>query len=207
MRLREEILLGKIAIELGLLRKDALDKAIAIQEEKVPSPPLGEVLVENGFLKRTDLDVVLAAQRVRLQKKAEYSDARLENILFGRLVVHLGLVTEEQVNECLRIQAKVEDEVEVRLGEILVKKGYMSREAVRKLLSIQNKKILYCRKCFDQVNVVGYQSDQSYQCPHCGGPLETPATSDSLDARGTVIITKEMRAKLMREVAGAKGDA
>ncbi len=207
MPLREELLLGKIAIEMGLLTKEQLDKAVAIQEEQVPSPPLGELLVDKGFLKKEHLDVALAAQRERFQAKADYSDARLENILFGRLVVHLGLVTQEQVNECLRIQAKVEDEVEVRLGEILVKKGYMSRDGVRKLLSIQNKKILYCRKCSDQVNVVGFQSNQTYTCPHCGGPLEVPATPDSLDARGTVIITKEMHAKLMREVAGTTGDA
>ncbi len=206
MPLREELLLGKIAIEQGFLTKEQLDKAIVMQEKQVPSPPLGELLLDQGFLKREHLDAILEVQRARFQAKAEYSDARLENILFGRLVVHLGLVTEEQVNECLRIQAKVEDEVEVRIGEILVKKGYMSREGVRKLLSIQNKKILHCRKCSDQVNVVGYRSDQTYTCPHCAGPLEAPATPDSLDARGTVIITKEMHAKLMREVAGSTGD-
>lgn len=206
MPLREELLLGKIAIELGLITRERLDQAIAMQEEHVPSPPLGELLVEKGFLARKDLDTILSTQRERLQAKADYSEARLENILFGRLVVHLGLVTQEQVNECLRIQAKVEDEVEVRLGEILVKKGYMSREAVRKLLSIQNKKILYCRKCSDQVNVVGFQANQTYACPHCGGALDVPATPDSLDARGTVILTKEMHARLMREVTGTGGD-
>lgn len=204
MPLREEILLGKIAIERGLLTKEALDRAVAMQESQVPAPPLGSVLVEKGFLKQADLDVLLRVQRERLQAKAEYSDARLENILFGKLVVHLGLVTEEQVNECLRIQAKVEDEVEVRLGEVLVKKGYMSREAVRKLLSIQNKKILHCRKCSDQVNVVGYKAGHTYPCPHCGGALEAPMTADSLDARGTVMITKDMHAKLMREVVEGK---
>ena len=205
MSIREELLLGKIAVELGFLSKEQLDRAVSIQEEEVPPPPLGGLLVDKGFLKPEDLAQILAVQKTRFQAKADYADARLENILFGRLVVHLGLVSQEQVNECLRIQAKVEDEVDVRLGEILVKKGYISRDAVRKLLSIQNKKILFCRKCSDQVNVVGFQQDQQYDCPHCGGPLEAPKTIDSLDARGTLIMTKEMHAKLVREVAESQG--
>ncbi len=205
MSIREELLLGKIALELGLLSKEQLERAISIQEEQVPPPPLGELLVEQKWIEPEGLQRILAVQKERFQAKADYTDARLENILFGRLVVHLGLVTQDQVNECLRIQAKVEDEVDVRIGEILVKKGYISRDAVRKLLAIQNKKILYCRKCSDQVNVVGFQAGNRYDCPHCGGPLEAPATNDSLDARGTLILTKEMHAKLVREVAESQG--
>ena len=55
--------------------------------------------------------------------------------MLGDLVVRYGLATDAQVVECLAIQERHgEDGVHSRLGELLVKKGYVPRDHVLQLL-------------------------------------------------------------------------
>jgi serine/threonine protein kinase/DNA-directed RNA polymerase subunit RPC12/RpoP len=69
--------------------------------------------------------------------------------------VDRGLATEYQVNECLRLQGRMA-ELGIKpvpaLGEILIRRGYLDREAVETALQLQNLEI--------------------YTCPDCGAPLE-----------------------------------
>jgi len=53
---------GNIAIELGMITKEQLAKAIRIQEKKLP---LGEILVEIGVLTETQREEILIEQERR----------------------------------------------------------------------------------------------------------------------------------------------
>lgn len=62
--------------------------------------------------------------------------SEIKRALLGRLAIHAGLVTQQQVIECLneqqeRLRAKKKVP---RLGEILYEKGYLTKEQVRALL-------------------------------------------------------------------------
>lgn len=62
--------------------------------------------------------------------------SEIKRALLGRLAIHAGLVTQQQVIECLNEQQeqfKAKKKVP-RLGEILYWKGYLSKEQVRALL-------------------------------------------------------------------------
>ncbi len=59
--------------------------------------------------------------------------------LLGRLAVHLGMLTDEQVAECTREQAR--DANPKPVGEYFVDNGYMSRAQLQKLLSAQRRVI------------------------------------------------------------------
>lgn len=59
--------------------------------------------------------------------------------VFGRLAIEMRLVTQEQIDECLRIQHEMEKagKKAPRLGELLAAKGYLTVEQVRDLLRRQ----------------------------------------------------------------------
>lgn len=58
-----------------------------------------------------------------------------EDNLFGRLALHYKLVTREQINEALRQQGR--EGGDRKIGEILIERGWLSRERFQQLLEIQ----------------------------------------------------------------------
>jgi len=56
-------------------------------------------------------------------------------LLFGRIAVLLGFATQKQVEECIDIQQNLP--VDTPIGEIMLKKGYLDAEQVRRILTVQ----------------------------------------------------------------------
>src|SRR5687768_11603502 len=72
----------------------------------------------------------------------------------GQILLRLGAVTAPQLEECLKIQQSMSGQPHVpRIGELLVQKGYTTKEAVRTALGEQNKKVLLCTRCNIMVTV------------------------------------------------------
>jgi len=71
----------------------------------------------------------------------------------------------------------------MRLGDIMVIKGYLTVEQVKKITDTQKGLIVYCPQCDTQYNVVMFRPGASIQCYKCGSPLRIPAraTSQSVD--------------------------
>ena len=62
---------------------------------------------------------------------------------FGRVAVLNGLITQAQLDECLRVQERLKGMgLTKRLGEILVEKNYLSQEQLRDLLELQHHRAL-----------------------------------------------------------------
>lgn len=51
-----DALLGRLAVERGLLTRAQLDAALRVQEAERPVPPIGVVLVEHRFLTHEQVD-------------------------------------------------------------------------------------------------------------------------------------------------------
>jgi len=67
-----------------------------------------------------------------------------DEILFGRIAVLSKFVTEEQIDECIRIQEqrlRENAENHVHLGTILVEKGYLSEREKRAILQVQKENL------------------------------------------------------------------
>lgn len=158
---RGDLLLGKIALREGLVTKEQLFDCLQAQERN-PSRSLGSILVSRGYLRQEDVD-----RLIRLQKQAFEADSgsglpRRRGPLFGKILVDRGLATEYQVNECLRLQGRMAElgiQPVPALGEILIRRGYLDREAVETALQLQNLEI--------------------YTCPDCGAPLDGEPAPDS----------------------------
>ena len=106
---------------------------------------------------------------------------RDEDLLLGKMAVREQLCTQEQVEECLRVQANSREAAP--LGDILVYKGYVTEVQLKTLLSRQQKKVMACSTCGLRFTVLTLSGGKSARCPKCRGPLtETPAALVRTDA-------------------------
>lgn len=156
-----ERLFGHIAVQLGFLTRERLELALRLQQASHPPLPLGTLLLNDGALSLRQVQRVLEEQEARGVPPggaaADTETVQAPNpreTRFGKTLLRERLATEAQVEEALRLQEKFAHRgVQVRLGEILVDKGYLSPEAVLRALALQNKRIMRCSKCGSRFNV------------------------------------------------------
>lgn len=183
---KADILFGKIAVSSGYVTEDQLDDCIRFQESLQEHKPLGLIMQEKDIITEEQLQVIIDIQRKNLQERAIHTREKRSDGLFGRIVLQLGFATPQQVHECVRIQAKVEDDLFLRLGEILVKKAYLTVEQVEKVLDYQKMRIVCCRECQTQYNVIMFRPGAQINCYKCGSTLSVPEKLNTVAAERTI---------------------
>ncbi len=111
--------LGQLLVQEGLVSDQQLEEALHDQETTTPHKPLGEICVDAGFLSTSALKRVIEKYR--------------KQILFGQLLIRMGVVSAAQLDEALSEQEKIGK----RVGQILLHKRYITRADITKALSIQ----------------------------------------------------------------------
>ena len=103
--------------------------------------------------------------------------------LLGQIAFDAGFVTAAQLEECVDLQTKSKASAAAPLGLLLLERGYLTVEQVKKITDTQKGLIVYCPQCDTQYNVVMFRPGASIQCYKCGSPLRIPAraTSQSVD--------------------------
>jgi hypothetical protein len=182
-RKKADSLFGQIATRLGIITRAQLQEALELQRYAKGHKPLGVLLMELKFVSEKDLERIIQAQQNIVAEAASRQKAVKEDNLFGKVAIRLGFCAEEQLVECLALQEQLPKERFMRLGDIMVIKGYLSVEQVKKVSETQKGLIVYCPQCDTQYNVVMFRPGASIQCYKCGSPLRIPArsTSASLD--------------------------
>lgn len=177
----QELLFGKIACSLGVVTKEQVQECLLLQGEGETRPPIGQILIEKGYLTERQLEDVLATQRDYLRKVESHSREKVEDTIFGRLVITNRFATAEQVEEAL-LEQKAHEEAGriVPLGSILVERGILTMDQVEGILMKQWKRILVCNTCRKQFNVFGYQESKRFLCRVCHQPLEIPTRLTSV---------------------------
>jgi len=170
-------LFGQIAMRLGIVTREQLNEALELQRYAQGHKALGVILIELKWVQPKDLERIVDAQKAMLAEAAGRQKAVREDNLFGKVAIRLALCTEEQLAECLSLQEQLPKDRFMRLGDILVIKGYLSVEQVKKVTDTQKGLILYCGQCDTQYNVVMFKPGASLQCYRCGSPLRIPTRS------------------------------
>jgi hypothetical protein len=125
-------LFGEVAVRLFLLTRRDLDRGLLAQKKARDAggtPNLGEVLEGLGLLGADQVAAVLRAQQI-------YDENNVET-LYGRLAIKNGFVTEKDIEVAVKIQQRVGQRL--RIGEILVKKSYMTWEQHESILRAQER--------------------------------------------------------------------
>ena len=173
-RKKADKLFGQIALRLGIVTDRQLDEALESQRGSAQHKPLGLVLIEKGYVTEDGFKMILEAQKRLVSESDGRAKAVHEDSLFGKVAVKLGFCTNEQVAECLMTQDQLPPDRFMRLGDIMVIKGMVSTDQVRKILDTQRGLVLFCPQCDTQYNTVMFKPGVSLQCYRCGSALRIP---------------------------------
>ena len=166
------MLIGQIAVELGVVTQAQLDRLEPAPEQPGRVPGYAGALLDLDLARPQQLFEILAVARKRRSKDpispADHSDGEA----LGRWIVEHGRATALQVLECLCVQTLSTAEPPEKLGQILVARGYLSPEDVHLALRGQSKRILVCGSCRRRYNVASFTPGRVYSCKSCRGALK-----------------------------------
>ena len=204
-----DILLGRIAVKLEYVKQTDVDACVRQQENLAMPRPLGYLMMENKLINQKELDNLLKIQNEHLQSPDARLRKKKEAVLFGKVVVKQKLASVEQVNECLRFQAQ-EENIAKSIGEVMVEKGYLKPQDVRKVLGAQKKVTMRCPKCKLSYTVVTSTNAKKVKCPKCKGllvehkrtaPVKTDAEFGTMITRS---VEQQMEAKKPKAASNTK---
>src|SRR5579862_4863451 len=165
----DDFFLGRTVLEQRSVSREALLECLfqMAQERKAGVPrPLGVLLVARGHLTQEDLDGILASRVTAAGAHSTLSEAEV-----GRLLVAAGLISQENVEECVRLQEDLRGAAKVAppLGELVVHRGYVTEGQVNRVLAYQRKVLFACASCGVRVSAVPPPPGSRYRCKKCQG--------------------------------------
>jgi hypothetical protein len=179
--IQEEMLFGKIAVKKGFITEEQLEECIKLQKSSTPPQLIGIILKDKGYITREQLREIIEYQKKHMRRPATDPEEQKSDIAFGFIAVKLKFTTLDRVYECVREQTKAAKlGLYFRLGEVFVKKGYLTSDQVKDILAQQNRTIMECIGCGTRFNVIGYTPDRTVKCTKCGRRLETPADPNTI---------------------------
>src|SRR5436190_2347567 len=172
---RGDLLLGKIALREGLITREQLFDCLQAQERN-PSKSIGSIMVARGYLRNEDVDRLVELQKRAFQSGPDgASPQNRRSILLGKILVDRGLATEYQVNECLRLQGRMSElgiNPVPQLGEILIRRNYVDKDALETALQLQNLQLYTCPECGAAIEIAETSAPrEEYKCKACGAAV------------------------------------
>ncbi len=174
----QDILFGRIALHRKFCTQAQLDDCLFLQANSRDQVPIGQFLLREGYLTEDQHSEVLTLQRKRLATIDPIAKAPKEAVLLGKLALKEKLLTESNLNICLRLQAQAGEKRTI--GEILVAEGYLTPDQVKALLGRQQKRIMNCPTCALSFTVLTVSKAKVIACPRCKGALLDGKPSDSV---------------------------
>lgn len=169
-----DLLIGKIALRDGLITRKQLYDCLLAQERN-PSKPLGQIFILRGYATNEDIQRLLEIQKKLFETPPEDALPARGKYLLGKVLIDRGWATEYQVNECLRLQARLL-EVGIQptppLGQILMNRGYLTRETLDAALHLQNLHLYSCPNCGTAIHLdEDHHEKNRYTCPSCAAEV------------------------------------
>lgn len=166
-------LLGQIALNEGMIRREQLDEAVALRSSE--EGPLGEILVREGHLTREQLERALEIQASRFRRVTADPN---QGGLFGQMAVRLGYISPQRLRECVEEQAEEHGRGSHHgLGQFMLRKGYVTAEQFMDLLARQNQVIVKCPGCDLYYDLSKIPEGKTFQCSECRAELRSPGLS------------------------------
>jgi len=165
-----DFLLGRIALEKGYVTKEELQDSLTFQERN-PSRQLGWIMINRGYLSQEKLDELLSIQKKAIDTRLKGDIVDKDSVLFGRFLVQKDLITEYQLNECIRILARMAElgiTPVPHMSQILMKRGYIDQKKLDMAELLQSEDLYSCPNCMKRLDTKIASKDQdTYTCPSC----------------------------------------
>ena len=99
------------------------------------------------------------------------------NSLFGEICIHRGYVSLNQLEESLQDQVRNRKKgVKILLGQILVKKGFLTTDQFVEVLKIQEEFLIKCETCGTVLDIRYHNHSRTLLCEKCGRSFDSPTT-------------------------------
>ncbi len=172
---QEDNLFGRIVLKQGYITQAQLDECLTIQRDASRSRLLGTILIAKGYLTREQLRKVMIIQKQTMALPAKDEVERQADVSFGYIAVLQGLVSSEQVYDCVREQVRMARKgLYFRLGEVFVNTGILTPDQVERILNHQYDCLLNCPGCGIRYNVLRYPPGKKVRCRKCKTLIEIP---------------------------------
>lgn len=131
-----KLLTGQLLVEAGLVTPEKLEETLQFQigyrAARWPGKRIGHHLVVGNVVDRDTLEGLVVA------RDASATDAN--DVRIGEIAVRNGVITQAQLDECLREQeaASSVGDVPERLGKLIIKKRLTSENTLQAILDRQN---------------------------------------------------------------------
>lgn len=178
---QEDNLFGRIAIKQGYVTKEQLEQCVELQQSAEDSRLLGGIMIEQGFITKEQLRKVMILQKQAMAVPAKDEIERQADVSFGYIAVQCGMVTSEQVYQCVHEQVQLARKgLYFRLGEVFITRGFMTPDDVNRVVELQQDYLLTCEECGHRVNALRHGPGEKVPCPNCTATLRMPARLPAL---------------------------
>ena len=163
----EERLLGMKAVEKRFISEKQLIECLNTIEFIDEDKGLKDVFREKGYLTQAQIKRLQEAidQETSISKVPGVSSTTKQK--FGEIAVEQNMIDEDQLLEALDVQETYFDRgIRVQLGQVLLKRQYLTLAQLERILGNQSTKVLYCScKKYNYSKVIhNYDPGQIYQC-------------------------------------------
>lgn len=187
------------AINKGYITEEQARTVAEKAQEKHKS--LEDTVIEEKVIAPGELDSLITIMKSENQPVDEKTELKVEDLMFGDLVVMAGYGSAEQVQGAIEYQKQyLSRGIHYRLGDIMMEMGILSLEQIQDLLDEQDKVILKCDHCNIQFNVLKKVLALGAKCPRCQGAIQAP---DQLQ-RVSVVATLATMAPMAQASSGAQ---
>ncbi|MBI5365795.1 MAG: hypothetical protein HZA54_02060, partial [Planctomycetes bacterium] len=195
----DDDLLGRLAVECGLLTEAQLRLVLAEREraaapagapplapaddhptgESAASPPAAPscaaILLRRGFLSELSLHFLETVRAHAAPERARLLAQRKADLALARELLARGLLTPEQMNDCLSSQFTVEGSPYLPLPELIERRGLIGHEDLRAAMPAHSTRLLICKRCRAELTVFAYPFPVRHACRNSGAVLDTTA--------------------------------
>lgn len=129
------LLTGQLLVKAGMVTPERLEKTlhnqIGYRAARWPGKRIGHHLVVENVVERETLEGLIRAR--------DASTLDTDDVRIGEIAVRNGVITQAQLDECLRDQeaARAAGEIPERLGKLIIKKRLVSENTLQAVLDRQ----------------------------------------------------------------------
>lgn len=162
-------LLGMKAVEGKFITEKQYTQCLNIIDFFEKDKKLTDILVEKGFMTQNQIRRLEKIIDGELDPDIEAKNINKESAsLFGSIALEKCLISQVQLEQALEEQNKyLERGIRVQMGQILLKKGYITLSQISSILESQLNKTYYCKKC-SLTTTTSNPKNEILQCTECG---------------------------------------